>query len=127
MIVRPRAGLYIPPMRMHAPLRSFPARLSGLAAVALYALLGIGAAWHAPHFAEGEVAVHVDRHTGGHEKASVGDCALCTWKAAAQQMASADRPVVRPAEFAPSLPSRPQILAIGHFRAALARGPPSLS
>jgi hypothetical protein len=114
-------------MRMRAPLRSLPARLSGLIAVVLYALLGVGAAWHAPHFTEGEIAVHVDRHTGGHEKASVEDCALCTWKAAAQETASADHPVVRAAEFASSLPSHPQIVAVGHFRAALARGPPSLS
>lgn len=93
----------------------------------LYVLVGVGAAWHAPHFSQGDVAVHADRHTGAHERATLEECVLCTWKSASQATSSGSKPVGGLAAVfsAQALPSQTPVM--GHFRAALARGPPSLS
>ena len=49
----------------------------------LYMLLGISAAWHAPHFSQARQAIDVDRHAE-HEAVFEGACALCTVKTAPQ-------------------------------------------
>lgn len=110
-------------MRMRVTLRNLPATLMAL----LYVLAGVASVWHAPHFTEGEIAVHSDRHTGGHEAASLDECVLCTWKSAAQEFSSKVPPVAVSVAFAPVRVLRPELPVVGHFRAALARGPPSLS
>ena len=60
---------------LHKPFNTF--------LVSLYLLLGVMAAWHAPHFSQARQAIDVDRHAH-HEVAFEGDCALCTVKTAPQ-------------------------------------------
>ncbi len=110
------------PMRMRVTLRSFPAVL----AAALYVLLGIAAAWHAPHFSRGEVAVGQDGHKH-HEAVKAQDCAACAWKTAAQDLAAAGKPFFGQSGFATTKLSRHDHADSGFLRARFARGPPSLS
>jgi hypothetical protein len=97
-------------------------------AAALYVLLGISASWHAPHFSRGEVAVGVDAHAAEHEKSpGDGDCALCTWKTAAQE--SFVPVAVAPVAHSAAAAQRPEakVPAGGLLRADRARAPPILS
>jgi hypothetical protein len=110
-------------MRKRAILRTFPAALAAL----LYVLMGVSTAWHAPHFSQGESALHTDRHTGTHELPAVGDCALCAWKTAAQAFTPTKNPVA-PILVITEMAAVPRTLAVSGFvAAARARGPPSLS
>jgi len=108
-------------MRLRS-LRSFPALL----AAALYVLLGVSAAWHAPHFSHGDSTVGADRHQA-HEVPVAVDCALCAWKTAAQEFAAAGKPFIGPAAFMPAKVFRPAPAAAGFLVAPHARGPPSCS
>jgi hypothetical protein len=108
-------------------MRNLRSSLTILAAV-LYVLLGISTSWHAPHFSRGEVAVGVDAHAAEHEKSpGDGDCALCTWKTAAQEsfVPVAVAPVAHSVAAAP----RPEakVPAGGLLRADRARAPPIFS
>ena len=58
-------------------------KLSHVLPALLYMLLGISAAWHAPHFSQARQAIGVDRHAE-HEAVFEGACALCTVKTAPQ-------------------------------------------
>jgi hypothetical protein len=114
-------------MRMRATLRSFPARFSGLVAAALYVLLGVSAAWHAPHFSQSETAVHTDRHAGGHEIPSVGDCALCAWKSLSQEDVAFHAPAPSAHDDGSAQHPRTKRPADAPARFASARAPPVLS
>ena len=48
-----------------------------------YLLLGLAAAWHAPHFSEARSSIGADRHAE-HEAVLGDDCALCTVKTSPQ-------------------------------------------
>jgi hypothetical protein len=97
-------------------------------AAALYVLLGVSAAWHAPHSFHGELSVGVDRHASGHETPTgAEDCALCTWKTASQE--SFVPGAVAPLAHSVATAARPEakVPAGGLFRADRARAPPVLS
>jgi hypothetical protein len=73
--------------------RFFQFRMGLSATVALlYVLLGISAAWHAPHSSREGTSLGDDRHAQ-HEAVLAGDCALCTVKPASQFVSSGFAPV----------------------------------
>jgi hypothetical protein len=108
-------------------MRNLRPSLTAFAAV-LYVLLGISAAWHAPHFSRGEVAVGVDAHAETHENSpGDGDCALCTWKTASQESFVSLSVAPLAHTVAPATRPVPKVPADGCLRAARARAPPLLS
>jgi hypothetical protein len=89
-----------------------------------YLTLGLSAAWHAPHFSQGETAIGTDRHEQ-HEAVLGDSCALCSTKNASHPTVVAGAPErdrsVGPAPHALVARSIP-----GSFDAFVARGPPAL-
>jgi hypothetical protein len=108
-------------------MRNLRAPMTILAA-ALFALLGMDAAWHAPHYSRGALSVHADAHADGHEiPAGDAECALCSWKTSSQETVSSGG-IAAPA-ITNAAAQRPvsKIPAGGFLRAARARAPPVFS
>lgn len=92
-------------------------------AAALYVLIGVSAAWHAPHFSRDLAAVDIDRHDH-HEAVGTDDCALCSLK----QSSHAATPPPAVSRFAASVATAPspatESAIDGFLRADRARAPP---
>jgi len=104
--------------------RAFRGRVaSRLFLAVFYLTLGVSAAWHAPHFSRGDIAIGTDRHES-HEAVGSEACALCSVKNAPHQAAATVLPfwgtrfsAFESAVFASRFEAP--------FAAFLARGPPS--
>src|SRR5690606_30858661 len=115
-----------PPMRMRVTRRFRTGPVPGfclLAVAAFYVLLGVSAAWHAPHFSRDVASVDVDRHDH-HEAVGSGECALCSLK----QSSHAATPPPAVSRFAAPVataqsPSTESVVD-GFHGAARARAPP---
>ena len=97
-----------------------------LLAATLYVLLGVSAAWHAPHFSRGAEAIGVDGHAH-HEAVKDDACALCTFKSGGDT--AYQRAALPSFDFHAGAvgPVRTTLAAAGFVLPGAARGPPSLS